>query len=375
MGYLLLTGSTGLIGRYLLRDLLLAEIPVVTVARATNQEESVARIEKIILEWERALKRKLPRPHCIAGDLHQPGLGLDRSTRDWLSANCRSTIHNAGNVSFHSTAGDEEPWRTNVGGTRHLIELCHDIGIEAFHYMSTAYACGNRNGLIMESDVDCGQSFESDYEDSKLAAEVVARSAGFPKLNILRPSSVIGDSQTGYTSTYHGVYLFAQFTYLAQVRAGAKPGEPWNHPVRLFQTGKETHHLVPVDSVSKATVEIVRQQDLAGATYHLTPVKPCTCFELEAALAAYFGYYGVTFADPAELHRAQLNEIEQLFYDAMSRAQHRYLSGDPQFDCSNTIAAVPGWDQLRVKQEDLLRIFDFAVKHRFGKLRNRQRAL
>jgi thioester reductase-like protein len=374
MNYLLLTGATGLIGRYLLRDLLLADVPVVTVTRATKQGDSGARIEQIICEWERHLQRNLPRPKCIEGDLHQPGLGLDKSTRNWLAANCGSTMHNAGNVSFHNTGGDEEPWRTNVGGTRHLIELCHDVGVNTFHYMSTAYVCGNRTGVILESESDCGQSFESDYEDSKLAAEAVARNAGFSKLNILRPSSVIGDSQTGYTSTYHGIYLFAQFTYLAHLRSGAEPGEPWLHPVRLFQTGLETHHLVPVDCVSKATVEIVQQEDLAGATYHLTPTVPCNGFEVEDALATYFGYYGVTFVDPSEGGQAELNEMEQMFYDAMSRAQHRYLTGDPQFDCTNTKQVVTDWDQVRVTKEHLLKIFDFAVKQRFGKLRSPQHA-
>jgi hypothetical protein len=195
------------------------------------------------------------------------------------------------------------------------------------------------------------------------------RAAGFRKLNVLRPASVIGDSVTGYSSTYHGIYLFAQFTWMSQQRAGAARGETWKHPVRLFQTGTEKHHLIPVDVVSKAILTIIGQRDQRGGSYHLTPTQPCTVIELESALSRYFKYQGVRFVDPDARQTAVLNETEKAFYDALSRGKHRYLIGDPSFDCANTLRAVPDWAKVRVCQELLMRIFDFAVQQRFGRTR------
>jgi hypothetical protein len=177
---------------------------------------------------------------------------------------------------------------------------------------------------------------------------------------------------TGYTSTYHGIYLFAQFTWLAQQRAGTLPGQPWHHPVRLFQTGMEKHHLIPVDAVSNASVQIIKQRGCSGASYHLTPIQPCTMFDLEAALAHYFGYDGVRFVSPDGLKTADLNEIERAFYDSLAGGEHRYFVGDPSFDCTNTVKAVPSWANVRVSQEMLTRAFDFAVRRRFRKPRPRR---
>jgi thioester reductase-like protein len=341
--------------------------------RSSKSGSAASRIEKLTSRWEAMLHRSLPRPVVICGDLHAPALGLHRDDRDWLAKNCNAILHSAGNVTFHSSGADGEPWRTNVDGTHNLAALAHDLKINEFHHVSTAYVCGDRLGTIREADVDCGQSFGSDYERSKLAAEKLLRSAGFRKLNVLRPGSVTGDSTTGFTTSYHGVYLLAQFTWMAQRRAGGTRHSPWRHPVRLFQSGNESHHLIPVDAVSSAIVNIVSQRDRPGATYHITPQQPCTGFEVEAALSRYFGYYGVRFVGAEEASFSDLNEIESLFYEAISRGQHRYFSDDPAFDCTNTLAAVPGWAEMQITQEYLERAFDFAVRHRFGRLSQKQK--
>lgn len=372
MDYLLLTGCTGLIGRYLLRDLLTANVPVVALVRPSKDGDGESRLEALLQTWEAALRRSLPRPICVTGDLHQPGLGLAHADRQWLSRRRGAILHNAANVTFHNSNGDGEPWRTNVDGTRHVIELAHEAQIDEFNYVSTSYVCGNRQDPVREEQLDAGQLFESHYEESKFTAEKLVRQAGFRKLNVFRPCSVTGDTQTGFTSTYHGIYLLAQFTYFARQRSGVAPGERWHHPLRVFQTGKELHHLVSVDSVAAAIAAILRQQNLSGQTYHLTPVRPCTSAELESAIARYFGYYGLTFAGPRMPHGEQLNDIERLFYDAMVRAEHRYFRGDPVFDCTNTLRAFPSWSEIQIDQEYLLRTFDYAVRNRFGRARQKR---
>jgi hypothetical protein len=94
---------------------------------------------------------------------------------------------------------------------------------------------------------------------------------------------------------------------------------------------------------------------------------PCTTGELEAALAEFFRYEGVRFVGPRTADAAPLNDIEELFYGAISEVRNRYFDGDPRFDCTNTLRALPRWADYRVDAEYLLKVFEYAVRHRFGK--------
>ena len=69
MQYLFLTGATGLVGRYLLRDLLAAGVPVAAMGRPGK---GPAAIESIMRMWEEQAGRSLPRPVVIEGDLCLP---------------------------------------------------------------------------------------------------------------------------------------------------------------------------------------------------------------------------------------------------------------------------------------------------------------
>lgn len=159
--YILLTGSTGLLGRYLLRDLLLAGRRVAVVVRPFKNQPVQHRIEAILQHWEKELGTQLGRPICLAGDVTKPLLGLNDKALDWVAQHCTSLIHSAASLTFLEE-GDGEPWRTNLEGTGHVLALCHFAGIRELHYVSTAYVCGMREGTILESELECGQAFRND---------------------------------------------------------------------------------------------------------------------------------------------------------------------------------------------------------------------
>ena len=82
MSYLLLTGATGLVGRYLLRDLLAEDVPVAVLCRSNRMESAAQRIEALMQRWERLAGRSLPRPVVLEADLRQPAAGAEcRRTR------------------------------------------------------------------------------------------------------------------------------------------------------------------------------------------------------------------------------------------------------------------------------------------------------
>jgi thioester reductase-like protein len=100
-GYCLLTGATGLVGRYLLRDLLLRGIPVAVLIRSRDGGAPAKRLEEILRYWDREAGRPLPRTiYCLEGDITLPGLGLDEDDRRWVARHCDRILHNAASLTF-----------------------------------------------------------------------------------------------------------------------------------------------------------------------------------------------------------------------------------------------------------------------------------
>jgi nucleoside-diphosphate-sugar epimerase len=369
LSHVLLTGATGLVGRYLLKDLLLADQPIAVLVRAKCQQSAAERLDRLLTFWEGQLKRRLPRPTCLEGDIARADLGLSRDSCRWITDHCHSVFHSAASLQFFGTNRDGEPWRTNLAGTANVLEFCRQFGIREMHHVSTAFVCGRRTGLIREDELEMGQDFRNDYEHAKFKAEVLVRQARFlDRLTIYRPGIITGDSRTGYTSTYHGFYAYIQFGWLAvQMLARGHDGRVF-YPIRITLTGDERRNLVPVDWVSEAASRIFLNRALHGKTYHLTPRIPLRARQAQEALVEYFQIRGPIFIGQRELIHAEMNDFERMFYDYMARYKD-YWSAQPLFDCTNTMDALPDLPCPELDAACLRRLIDFAVRNRFGKKR------
>jgi thioester reductase-like protein len=107
--YVLLTGGTGLLGRYLIRDLTDRGVSLALLVRPTRKMSAEQRVEALMATWDAQLGRPLPRPHVIQGDLSRPDLGLDAEDRGWIAENCDLVLHNAASLTFHGTDRNGEP--------------------------------------------------------------------------------------------------------------------------------------------------------------------------------------------------------------------------------------------------------------------------
>ena len=311
--HLLLTGATGLLGRYLLRDLLARGVPVAALVRPRGAEPAATRLEEVVAEQERLAGLSLPRPICLEGDVTAPGLGLSAGDADWAATHCGRVLHSAASLVFRGSDRERDPWLTNLAGTRNVLAFCRDSGIGELHYVSTAYVCGRRAGAVREDELGAGREFRNDYEESKFEAEKMLRSAGLADLTVYRPAVIVGDSRTGYTSTYHGPYAYFRFVAALRRFATADNSGRWHAPVRLALTGGEPRNLVPVDWVSAAITRLVLDPRHHGRTYHLAPARPVTAREIEEATADYFGYHGPTFVGPDGLPPGEMHETEMWF--------------------------------------------------------------
>lgn len=370
--HVLLTGATGQLGRYLLRDLLLAEVPVAVLMRARGKESGSDRLQKLVEFWEAdpELDRPLPRPVCLEGDVREPHLGLNAESRRWAARHCDAFLHNAASLNFFGKDRAGEPWRSNFTGTANVLDFCKLTGIRRLHHVSTAYVCGRHDGpgSAREDELDRGQSFRNDYEECKFEAEKLVHGADFlDQRTIYRPAIIVGDSRTGYTATYHGLFSYFQFLSLYLQHVQPDPDGRYPCHIRLNLTGAEERNLVCVDWVSNAMTHILLAPDHHGRTYHLTPWQPTTAAEIESAMAAFFNIYGPRFAGPHALEDGtELNDLERFFYSYLERYQP-YWNQEPHFDCRNTLAAVPQLPCPKVDRASMIRMMEFAVADRWGK--------
>ena len=368
---LLITGATGLLGSYLIRDLVLDGRSLAVVVRRSRKQSAAARVEEILVHWEETLGKTLPRPTVLEGDLTRPLCGLDADARRWVTDHCDEVLNNAASLTFRGSDRDAEPWRTNVTGTSQVLTLARETGLRHFHHVSTAYVCGLRSGVVREDELDVGQTFGNDYERTKVEGERRVHAAAAPEggfldtATIYRPSIIVGDSTTGWTSTYHGLFAALRLghTLLTRVTKGTTSG-----PALLGLIGVaplDTKNFVPVDWVSSVIAHAVQTPSARGVTYHLTHPEPISMDTvgrlIQQAVEAYS--QDASPDDPdlcdedwfADTLRTQLDVYKS------------YLRTDPTFDRSRTAAIVGDLPCPPLDMPGLLKMAKFAIDHEFGR--------
>ncbi len=367
-GYHLLTGATGLLGSYLLRDCLLAGRRMAVLVRPSKSESARQRVETLLRHWELSLEIALPRPVVLEGDLSEVDLGLDNRTLNWIERHCTSVFHNAASLVFRGDDQDGEPYLSNVEGTRRMLELCRCTGIRQFHHVSTAYVCGLREGRVLESDVDIGQTPGNVYEKTKLQAEKLVRSADFlDRPTIYRPSIIVGDSQTGYTTTYHGFYapLKLAHTMASKVARGATAGDLL--VAALGIKAGDRKNFVPVDWVSAVMCHVHGRPEFHGTTYHVT--SPCPPLVLEMASVMQEVVEDLSpMADPESSWNLDGEWFAKTFRDQLG-IYGAYWRDDPKFDMANTLRAAPHLPCPKLDHEMMWQLARFAIDANFGRVR------
>lgn len=365
MTYFLLTGATGLLGRYLMRDLTLAEVPLAVVVRPTKWESAAQRVETAMARWEAELGRTLVRPVVLEGDISQPCLGLTDRDLAWVKTHCGAVLHSAASLTFHADEASGEPYRSNVEGTRNVLDLCRQAGIRRYHHVSTAYVCGLRRGRILESELNVGQTLGNDYETTKLQSETEATQCdAFDQVTVYRPSIIVGDSQTGFTTSYHGFYTPLRIVY------SLLQGIPWEQLLqgdflgRLQLAGGETKNLVAVDWVSAAMTHLVAHPHLHGTTYHLTNPAPATVLSMQNAIVEALAE--VVQSRPAPRSKGPASEDFVASFREQMGIYQAYWSDDPQFDSSRTEQALPHLPCPQIDHEVMRRLVRFAIDTNFG---------
>ena len=129
--------------------------------------------------------------------------------------------------------------------------------------------------------MDEGQEFGNDYERSKVQAEQLVRSnTHLSSYTILRPSIIVGDSLSGFTSTFHGFYTPLRVAAALLNSVGLEQALDVDYLTLLGLSGHERKNFVPVDWVSDAMVSLITRREPEGSTFALVSDHPVTATRL-----------------------------------------------------------------------------------------------
>lgn len=258
----LLTGVSGFLGRHVLWNLLRrpnVETTVYCLLRPENGAPVAQRLPNLLVpEGAPLAAAARDRCHAVSGDIVESNLFHESGVRERLLNEVDRIIHCAATVKFDSPL--PEARRINVEGTRHVLRLAEALQakgrLQRVDYFSTAFVAGTAAVRAREDRLEATQ-FNNTYEQTKWEAEQVVREAQARlPITIYRPSIIVGDSKTGYTSNFRVLYW-----PLKTLASGLVIVVP------LDRQG--VVDVVPIDFVVEAFEALSRTPQSLGKCYHL----------------------------------------------------------------------------------------------------------
>src|SRR5262245_14681960 len=107
--YTFMTGATGLIGSFLMRNLLSRGKSVAVLLRPGRHGSD--RIRRF-LEWDESVSgQAVERPVIFEGDINCARLGLAPAQCRWIASHCHRVLHSAASLEFFNPSQDQDPWK------------------------------------------------------------------------------------------------------------------------------------------------------------------------------------------------------------------------------------------------------------------------
>lgn len=332
---LLITGATGYLGAFLLRELIRrTEARIFCLVRGGTADEAFARIERNLKRYNLPADNLKRRVIAVPGDLASPRLGLAERQFESLAREIDLIYHNGALVNYlYPYQAHKTP---NVNGTHEILRLAGHRKLKPVHFISTlSIFIGEKSAdrdVFYEDDSldDCGPPY-SGYDQSKWVAEKIVRKAiarGLPA-SIYRPGLILGHSRTGQWNAD-----FASNFIRTCIELRAAPD---------FDV---TVNAVPVDHASKAIVQIAQHSSCAGRTFHISNPHPASGYKIlewmrsigyQIALMPYADWRIALSRCAATYEKRGLLAYVYLMTEADPNhfAKHR-------FDCQNTLSELAG---------------------------------
>ena len=353
------TGATGFIGKRLVKTLLARRGSTVYFLL---RPESEGKAVELLEYWGVSKQRAVP----VFGDLTEKKLGVAPEHVKALKGQMDAVYHLA--AVYDLGADEESQVRTNIEGTRNVVDFAHAIAAKHFHHVSSIAAAGLYEGVFREDMFDEAEGLDHPYFMTKHESEQIVRKECKLPWTVYRPAMVVGDSTTGEMDKIDGpYYLFKLIQRMRQILP------PWMPSVGL-EGGRV--NIVPVDFVVAALDHISHgKSDITSQCFHLVdPVgyrigdvldifsKAAHAPKMNLFVnAALFGFIpksvkkGMMAVAPVRRVRNAVLKDLGLPEDMMS-----FINYPTRFDCRQTLAALKGSGIACPKLDDYAwRLWDY----------------
>jgi thioester reductase-like protein len=261
---ILLTGVSGFLGIYLLRQLLLkTDAKIYCIIRNSDNSNAtrifVDHLKRYQLNADISIENE--RIALIVGDISQDMLGLPMEQYFYLAENIDMIYHCAANSNIMLSYPDLR--QCNVLTTCEIIKFATQKFDKHIHFISAFSAVNNTDTMgnyiedfPIETDIS---SLTGGFALSKWVAErllLEIKNRGLP-VSIYRISDISGQSDTGATDTNHKMLLLIK----SCIQAGIAPD--WEERISFL----------PVDFMANLITEISLHQTSISKVYHIENIK------------------------------------------------------------------------------------------------------
>ncbi len=349
------TGASGFLGRRILEAMLKENNDDFYLLVRSN------RSKQDLKEWFNWAD--ICRLHYIDGDITQPHLGIDDSS---LSKKINEFWHLAASTDFAELERDAIR-TTNIQGTQHVLDLLKTWdNLDHFFYVSTAYISGKNNGIILEDGMPPKNGFKNPYEESKYECELLVRASDLP-FTIVRPSILIGDSQTGDARGENRMaYGYLLAIYHAAIHAfGGKDAfwESWlkgkgtQVNARIYTSHEVTKNFVTLDDAVNVCMQIRNAGESIRKTYHVVNGQNITMGRIVELMQHALRISGLQLDPRLKAQNLEKgNLVERALYKYTAPYWPYALNSEPQWQYSNV-------EQLRARRIPMTEgLFNFLMQ-------------
>ncbi|MGZ3787805.1 MAG: SDR family oxidoreductase [Bacteriovorax sp.] len=244
-----ITGGTGFLGQYLIRELAPHFKELIVLSRKDDPE----------------FLRSFSNVRAVIGDITSPHVFESEEDQEAIMAGVDLIIHAA--ALYDIKASHSDCYLHNVVGTQNIIRLAKKIkNLKAFYYISTI-AVGDDDSFYLEEDkLPVRTHFSDYYSETKYQAEKLVREmSSHITTRIIRPGIIVGDSENGRMDKIDGPYYFIEALkkHLWPLKALAFVPLSYNPSTKI--------PMIPVDHVARAISLLLKRDSfsLELKTYHL----------------------------------------------------------------------------------------------------------
>jgi long-chain acyl-CoA synthetase len=279
MKHILITGSTGSLGKHVLAEL----------TKSNNV--------RLTLFVRDASKVDISHPHVevYKVSLQDIRFGLPITVYKLLQKSVQTIVHMAASTRF--TTPLDEARVANVVPIINLATFAKSCPLERFVHVSTAFVAGRRSGRICENELYHEEGFLNTYEQTKFEAECILKESTLP-LVVLRPSLLINTDAVKAFSPFQALSLG-----IRAVRAGLLPYLPGSV--------KSTLDITDIKCAAQMVVRATLDQNIPYGTYHLAAGDDALTVQdiLDRFSKLHISIPAITFCSNIIQHRENIKNI------------------------------------------------------------------